>query len=177
MISKQELNQLKAFTRYDGFLLGMMMSATFILTICSLAHPGYQFIALGILIATPLFLGSRICRYRDKIIMKKVSFRRALYYSLECFLYGGLILGLVGYLYMRFVDGGAFLASMTESLQMPEMKPVLDSYGLDANEVLTVMNDQRPIDIAFSLITNVFITGFFTSLIIATFLRREPARQ
>lgn len=176
MITKEELNQMKAFTRYDGFLLGIMMSATFIMTIGSLSRPGLQLIVLALIVATPFFVGNRICHYRDRVVMKKVSYRRALFYALECFLYGGLILGVVGYAYMRFVDGGAFLESMTANMSMPEMKPMLDAYGLDAQEIISVMSEQRPIDIAFSLISNAFFSGIFVSAIVALFLRREPSK-
>lgn len=177
MISQTELKQLSAFVRYDGFLLGVLMSVTFIMIVSSLVMPGLQLLAMACIVATPIFIGRRIGNYRDNILGRRVSFRRALYYALQCFLYGGLILAMVAFLYMKYVDDGMFLTSLSEALHQPEMQPVIDSYGLNATEVEEMLSVQRPIDIAFSLITNVLFTGFFASIFIAMFVRREPMRK
>lgn len=176
MIDKEELEQMKAYVRYDGFFVGLLMSATFVFLVTSIRMPGLQLMALAGLVLTPFYVGHKIRRYRDSIVMKKVSFRRAWAYAIQCFLYGGLVLAVVGYVYMRFVDGGAFFSSLNASISSPEMQPLLDAYGLTASELQEAFGQQRPIDVAFSLISNVIFLGFFASLAIAASLRREPSK-
>lgn len=174
MITPDELNQLKAYVRYDGLIIGVIMCVTFILMMRGVVSPALGMLALILLVATPFVVGKRLVNYRDNILMKRVSFRRALFYTSQCFMYGGIILALVSYVYMRFVDGGSFAAAMTEALSKPEMAAIIKQNGMSLDEVLEALGMQTPVEVAISLLSNVLIMGFMASLLISLIVGREP---
>lgn len=179
MITKEEVRQLNAYVRYDGFLLGILLSASFIMCMSSLMIPILEFPAMLCMLAVPFLVGKRIGNYRDDVIKKNISYRRAWYYSLQCFLYGGLILAMASFVYMKFVDDGMFVSMLTENFKKPEMEVVLKTYGISKKEMqamIDMITQQRPIDISFSLISNVLFSGFFLSFLIALFVRKSPKK-
>lgn len=178
MIKEQEYRQFKAYVRQDGFFVGLLMVLTFVCMIRSLQHPELELIGLMSVVATPLLIVYFVKRYRDKVLSGSISFRRILAYSMSCFAYGALVLALGAFVYMRYLDAGMFVMGLRETLEKPEMAELLKVYGLSNDQLMAEVNAiaaLRPIDIALSLITNVFMSGFVASLIIALFVRKKPA--
>ena len=95
MITVEEYKQLKAFARIDGAILGGIMCGTFFAFIASLSNMTWQLVYLLGIIAVPVFVAMRVRNYRDNIVRKRVSFRRAAAYSMHCFGYSSLILAIV----------------------------------------------------------------------------------
>ena len=92
MITVEEYKQLKAFARLDGAVLGVIMSVTFFAFVACLTNAAWQMAYVIGLVAVPVFVAYRVRIYRDKIVRKRVSFRRAAAYSMHCFGYSSLIL-------------------------------------------------------------------------------------
>lgn len=174
MITPDELKQLKAYVRYDGLIVGVIMCVTFVMMMRGITDPMLEMLAMVLLVATPFVVGKRLANYRDKILMKRVSFRRALFYTSQCFMYGGIILALVSYAYMRFIDEGSFAAAMIEALSKPEMAALVKQNGMSVDELIELLGVQKPVDVAVSLLSNVLIMGFMASLIISLIVGREP---
>ena len=95
MITIEEYKQLKSFARLDGAILGGIMSGTFFAFIASLSNMSWQLAYVLGIIAVPVFVAMRVRNYRDNIVRKRVSFRRAAAYSMHCFGYSSLILAIV----------------------------------------------------------------------------------
>lgn len=177
MITPEEYNQFKAFTRQDGALTGVLMSVVFFVFIASFTRPALQLLYILGMISVPILIAMRVRNYRDKIVMARISKRRAFGYSLSCFMYGSLILALTVFAYFQFFDHGSFINTLQTYFAMPEMEQALKMYGMSPavlKEELNAMQELRAIDVALSMITNTFTIGIFCSLIIALFSRREP---
>ena len=95
MITIEEYKQLKAFARLDGAVLGMIMCGTFFAFMASLTNTAWQMAYMIGIVAVPVFVAYRVRNYRDNIVQKRVSFRRAAAYSMHCFGYSSLILAIV----------------------------------------------------------------------------------
>ena len=177
MITVEEYKQLKAFARIDGAILGGIMCGTFFAFIASLSNMAWQLVYLLGIIAVPVFVAMRVRNYRDNIVRKRVSFRRAAAYSMHCFGYSSLILAIVMYVYFQYFDHGMMLTSLRIYFAMPEMQEAMKIYGVDKSifdDQLTVMSSLRPIDVAFSMISNTLFAGLGCSLLVAVVSRRTP---
>ena len=177
MITVEEYKQLKAFARIDGAILGGIMCGTFFAFIASLSNMAWQLVYLLGIIAVPVFVAMRVRNYRDNIVRKRVSFRRAAAYSMHCFGYSSLILAIVMYIYFQYFDHGMMLTSLRDYFAMPEMQEAMKIYGVDKSifdDQLTVMSSLRPIDVAFSMISNTLFAGLGCSLLVAVISRRTP---
>ena len=177
MITVEEYKQLKAFARIDGAILGGIMCGTFFAFIASLSNMAWQLVYLLGIIAVPVFVAMRVRNYRDNIVRKRVSFRRAAAYSMHCFGYSSLILAIVMYVYFQYFDHGMMLTSLRNYFAMPEMQEAMKIYGVDKSifdDQLTVMSSLRPIDVAFSMISNTLFAGLGCSLLVAVVSRRTP---
>ena len=177
MITIEEYKQLKAFARLDGAILGGIMSGTFFAFIASRSNMSWQLAYVLGIIAVPVFVAMRVRNYRDNIVRKRVSFRRAAAYSMHCFGYSSLILAIVMYVYFQYFDHGMMLANLRNYFAMPEMQEAMKIYGVDKSvfdDQLTVMSSLRPIDVAFSMISNTLFAGLGCSLLVAVISRRTP---
>ena len=177
MITVEEYKQFKAFARIDGAMLGGIMCGTFFAFIASLSNMAWQLVYLLGIIAVPVFVAMRVRNYRDNIVRKRVSFRRAAAYSMHCFGYSSLILAIVMYVYFQYFDHGMMLTSLRNYFAMPEMQEAMKIYGVDKSifdDQLTVMSSLRPIDVAFSMISNTLFAGLGCSLLVAVVSRRTP---
>ena len=177
MITVEEYKQFKAFARIDGAILGGIMCGTFFAFIASLSNMTWQLVYLLGIIAVPVFVAMRVRNYRDNIVRKRVSFRRAAAYSMHCFGYSSLILAIVMYVYFQYFDHGMMLANLRNYFAMPEMQEAMKIYGVDKSvfdDQLTVMSSLRPIDVAFSMISNTLFAGLGCSLLVAVISRRTP---
>lgn len=177
MITIEEYKQLKAFARLDGAVLGVIMSVTFFAFVACLTNAAWQMAYLAGIVAVPVFVAYRVRNYRDKIVRKRVSFRRAAAYSMHCFGYSSLILAIVMYIYFQYFDHGMMLANLRSYIEAPEMQEAMKISGVQKSlfeDQFTVMAALRPIDVAFSMISNTLFSGLACSLLIAVISRRTP---
>lgn len=177
MITQQEYIQLKAFVRNDGLWIGLLLTVTIACSIGSMFAPSLQFMALGGMVLTPVVAANRVRYYRDFVVMKRVSFKRAWGYTFLSFGYASLIVAMLTYLYFQFLDHGMVMGQFTKMMQMPEMETVIKAYGMTKKQMmdeLAYMSSIRPIDLALSAVSNILLLGGFLGFIIAAFTRREP---
>lgn len=177
MITVEEYKQLKAYARLDGAVLGMIMCGTFFSFLAYLTNTAWQIAYMIGIVAVPVFVAYRVRNYRDNIVQKRVSFRRAAAYSMHCFGYSSLILAIVMYIYFQYFDHGMMLANFRSYIDTPEMQEAIKMSGLQKSlfeDQFTVWSALRPIDVAFSMISNTLFTGLGCSLLIAIIARRNP---
>lgn len=179
MITVTEYKQLKAFARVDGAILGLIMMGTFLIFVHSLVDASWQIGYMIGLVFVPVFVALRVRNYRDKIVEKRVSFRRAMAYSMLCFGYASLIFALGVLVYLQYFDKGSLLMGIQEYFKSPEMQQALKMYGtsgVNLKQEIDALSALRPVDVAFSMITNTLMSGMLCSFIIAMFSRREPRK-
>ena len=175
MINYDEFRQLKAFARLDGFYLGMLGICCFASYIWALSSPSLGLLPLLIAISAPFYAARRLGLFRDNILDGKISFRRALCYSILEFFYASIIIAAGMFVYLQFMDGGYLLRIFSQELSRPEMKPVLDAYRLTAEQVLSLYSSIRPVDMAFQSVTINLFGGIILSFPIAAIKQRSYA--
>ena len=96
---------------------------------------------------------------------------------MHCFGYASLVLAIVMYVYFQYFDHGMMLASMKEYFSAPEVQKAMKAYNVEKSvfdDMLATISAQRPIDVAFSMISNTLFTGLGCSILIAVISRRSP---
>lgn len=169
MISAIEYIQLKAFARQDGFFLGCLWIVTFACFIGSIKMPDLQLGFIAGIIATPFVVYYRLKHFRDKVLDGSISYRRAVSFIALTMIYASVIMAAATYAYFYFFDHGLFVSTLQESIALPEIRHSFAQAGMDAkqlDEQMAMIAQTRPIDFAFSVLSNGIILAFTFSLII-----------
>ena len=170
MIKKEDIAQLKAFARLDGFFLSLMWLASFAFVI---AAPG-SLMGNLLAIATPFFVGWRLCKFRDYALDGVISMRRGMAYSFYTFVYASLVFALIQFIYFRYLDHGRFFTMINDA--MNTIGPIYEQYGISTKEMqqtLETMGSMSPIQWAFTFMMQNFVVGFFLSIPIAAICARK----
>jgi len=173
MVKLETLIQLKAFSRQDGALLSLLWIASFACIMYLPASPLGNLLAL----ATPIFVGWRLVEFRNYALDGAISLRRGFAYSVYTFFYASAIFAVAQYIYFKFLDGGRFLAMLTEAME--SIAPVYKDMGMGQNEwrqnveTLTVFT---PIQWAFMFMMQNIMIGITLSLPIAAVCARHSGR-
>ena len=170
MIKKEDIAQLKAFARQDGFFLSLIWLASFAFVI---AAPG-SLMGNLLAIATPFFVGWRLCKFRDYALDGVISMRRGMAYSFYTFIYASLVFALIQFIYFRYLDHGRFFTMINEA--MNTIGPIYEQYVISTQEMqqtLETMGSMSPIQWAFTFMMQNFVVGFFLSIPIAAICARK----
>lgn len=170
MIKIEDLRQLKAFARQDGFFLSLMWLASFAFVIASPGSLTGNLLA----IATPFFVGWRLCKFRDYALDGVISMRRGMAYCFYTFVYASLVFALIQFIYFRFFDYGRFFTLINES--MNNFGSIYEQYGISTQEMketMQMMGSMSPIQWAFTFMMQNFVVGFFLSIPIAAICARK----
>lgn len=176
MISAVDFIQLKAFARQDGFFIGLLWIITFACFIGSMSTPDLQIGFIGGVLLTPIITFLRLKHFRDKVLDGVISYRRAVAFVMFTLGYASIIIAAATFVYFYFFDNGAFLQTIRESIERPEIQQSFKQMGMDMallNEQMTLFGQSRPIDFAFNMFWNGMTTGFVLSLIMGVFGRRK----
>ena len=175
-LTAPEYIQLKAFARIDGLVLSVVWLVSFCCYILGITSPLYGLLAMGLALATPIIVGSRLRRFRDKGLDGSISFLRAWAYVILVFFYGGLLFAVGQFVYFAYVDHGYLLLTISDVLSVPETAEALKQMGMteQVDEALQMMGTMRPIDIVLSILTNNILLGILIGLPIAALMRKNP---
>ena len=171
--------QTKAFARQDGAILGAIWILSFVCTMVANA-PSRQLFGLAsniLIISTPFVVAKRLKSFRDNALSGKISFKRGLYYCLQTFFYATLLLTIVQYLWLRFMDVSPFMNALQANYQV-----VMQTYKMTTEQARTVLEAitmMKPIAWASMFMVIDLIVGFVLSPIIALTMARNKvvARQ
>ena len=173
MIDSKTLVQLKAFARQDGAILAVVWLASMW---CMFKGSGSTWGPL-LMLSTPFFVAWRLKSFRDGALEGVISFRRAFAYSCYVFFYASLLFALGQYLYFRFLDNGAFMTVVNQSLET--LKPIYLQNGIKEKELTTameLMKNMKPSEWVFTFMTNNLFIGAFVSPVIALIGKRNIKR-
>ena len=169
MIKIEDFLQLKAFARQDGALLALLWTVSFAATVYLPASGLGNLLA----IATPFFVGWRLCAFRNYALGGAISFRRSYCYCVYTFAYAAMIFAIVQYLYFMFLDHGAFFAMLNASAEAIEQ--VYRQSGIPTAELkstLALMQELSPINWAFIFMMQNVLAGVVAGVPIAAMCRR-----
>ncbi len=170
MTNIESLMQVKAFARQDGALLSLLWITSFA---CVLSAPQSMMGTL-LALATPFFIGWRLCKFRNYALDGIISFRRGYVYSVYTFFYAAVIFAIAQYIYFRFLDHGTLCAMLTDSINT--MMPLYENSGIskkDLSESLRIISTTTPIQWAFTFLVQNICIGTFISLPVAAVCARR----
>ncbi|MBQ0073210.1 MAG: DUF4199 domain-containing protein [Prevotella sp.] len=175
MITTLEYIQLKAFARQEGLLIGLLWIATFACFIGSMETPDLQLGFIAGITSTPFVVYYRLKHFRDKILNGNISYRRAVFFVMTSMAYASVLLAGATFAYFYFLDNGAFISTIQESMSTPEIQQSFKQMGFDGkmlDEQLKALQQTRPIDFAFDMLWNGLTSSFMLSLLLGVFGKR-----
>ncbi len=170
MISSQDLGQLKAFARQDGFFLGLLWVASFA---CLVYIPTSMMGSL-LMLATPFLVCWRLGCYRDEALDGTISLRRGFAYVVYCFIYASFIFAAWQYIYFRYLDGGRFIGQIRDVVA--QAMPLYEKSGINASELTQAINQMAaltPLENAFVFMIQNILIGLVVALPLALVCRRK----
>lgn len=174
MINVIALIQLKAFARQDGFFLFLLWIASFAIVVMNPTSTWGSLLGL----ATPFFVGWLLVRFRNYALNGVISFRRGLAFSLFTFFYASLLFAVAQFVYFRFIDDGAFVSMLLQSIRT--LEPFYKANGMaisDLQQSLTMIGRLSPIEISFVFMMQNFLAGFILSFPIAFFGQKKKTNN
>lgn len=180
MTTREEYEQIKAFARIDGAIMGVMWIISFACFIAQFYMPLLNMAALIFGIASIIVSAIRLRNFRDNILDGMISYWRAYGYSLLTYFYAALLLAAAQYIYFQFIDHGFLLNQYTAMTSSPEFKSIMTLYGIKADEMKLTMDTiatLRPIDIALQFLTTNLFLGIVISWPMAALIKSKYKRK
>lgn len=180
MTTREEYEQIKAFARIDGAIMGVMWIISFACFIAQFYMPLLNMAALIFGIASIIVSAIRLRNFRDNILDGVISYWRAYGYSLLTYFYAALLLAAAQYIYFQFIDHGFLLNQYTTMTSSPEFKSMMTLYGIKADEMKLTMDTiatLRPIDIALQFLTTNLFFGIVISWPMAALIKSKYKRK
>lgn len=170
------LVQLKAYARIDGAWLGLIWVLSFVCHVMQFSMPMMQLLWLGLAFFSIIFVALRLRLFRDKVLKGFISMRRGYVYCIYTFFYGSLILAIVQYVYLAFIDHGYLINQYIRLMTDPAMKPVIAVYGYSDTEmslIISSLQNIRPIEYVLQCLSLNICLGIFVGLIISLLMKRN----
>lgn len=180
MTTREEYEQIKAFARIDGAIMGVMWIISFACFIAQFYMPLLNMAALIFGIASIIVSAIHLRNFRDNILDGVISYWRAYGYSLLTYFYAALLLAAAQYIYFQFIDHGFLLNQYTAMTSSPEFKSMMTLYGIKADEMKLTMDTiatLRPIDIALQFLTTNLFFGIVISWPMAALIKSKYKRK
>ena len=111
MIKIEDFIQVKAFARQDGAFLALLWTLSF----AAMMFMPESTIGNLLALATPFFVGWRLCSFRNYALDGAISLRRGYCFSVYTFVYASIIFAVVQFLYFKFLDHGTFFTTLQAS--------------------------------------------------------------
>ncbi|MGN1376136.1 MAG: DUF4199 domain-containing protein [Prevotella sp.] len=180
MITREDIEQLKAFARVDGLITGGLWIISFACFVGEFNYPALGIVSILTALTSIIIVGMRVRRYRDSVLDGIISTKRAYAYCFLIFAYSSLLMAAAQYIYFQFIDQGYIISMYSAMTDTAEFKALMAAYKISNEELQAAINsfsDLRPIDIAFQFFTTNIIIGTIISLPIAMLTRQAAKRQ
>lgn len=180
MATRGELEQVKAYARIDGALVGGLWILSFACFIGEFSNPILGFASMLIGVSSLITAAIRLYNFRNNVLDGVISFRRAYVYSMLTYFYAALLMAAAQFAYFHFIDDGYLVSQYTEIMQTSEFKQMIAAGGLKAEDMKMAMDNLsrlRPIDIALQFLTLNIVMGAVISLPIAKIMKKSIKRR
>lgn len=180
MATREEYEQLKAFARIDGAMVGGLWILSFACFVGEFHNPVLGMVSLLTGVFSIIFAAIRLRLFRDNVLDGRISYRRAFGYSLLTYAYASLLMAAAQYIYFQFIDHGFLISRYMEMTSTEEFKTAMGLYGIkqaDMAAALETLSKLRPIDIAMQFITTNIILGVIISLPVAAIMKSDNKKK
>lgn len=173
-MTPEDYKQLKAYSRIDGALLGLMWIISFACYVAGMSNPMLMMGGLLIAICSPFFAATRVRKFRDNVRDGILPFGRAFAYSILMFFYAALLFAVAQFVYFEFIDNGHIMSQIINMMNEPQNKKIIEAYGMtkSMDDSLRIMAETRAIDYALNYLSVNIIIGLIVSLPIAGIMKR-----
>ena len=120
-----------------GTYLGLYIILVYVFTVLSIKHMGLSLIAMPLMIGIPVIAYFLIKRFRDTNCKPFFPFPVSWMLCILTFLFATMLSCMAAYLYLRFIDNGAFASGIMERM---------NSYLLATDSVTQTMTDPAQIE-------------------------------
>lgn len=166
--------QARAYSAQYGIHMSIYWVISFICTMNAMEYPLLSFVG-QITAFLSLFIGIRIVsEYSSKI--QKLGFLNKVWLSWSTCAFATIITTLAQYIYMRFIDKGRFINSITEIFNDPAYKEIIEQQmqGLGTEKALEILSATTYTQLALQfLFLNLCIAMLFT-LLMSLFAKTKP---
>ena len=175
--SGEDYSLFTAYSNIDGSIIGGMWILSFLCFVGEFQMPLLSFVAIALAIASVGVLVGRMKKFRDKVLYGRISFGRALLYSVQTCFEATLLMAVAQCVYFQFLDHGYLINQYVTMLSTPEYAAIVkESYGLDAKQLIAIlqstMGEVRPVEIAFQFLTVNVVVSLILSLPVAAVVRK-----
>lgn len=180
MITREEYEQLKAFARIDGAVLGGLWILSFVCFIGEFIEPMLGLAATAIGIGSLVFVGLRLRHFRDDVRNGVLTFGRGFLFCMYIFFYASLLMAAAQFAYFQFIDHGFLLEQYSKMISTPEFQALLKTSSLRTDDIKFAIDNigaLRPVDIALQFFTMNLFLGLFISLPMAVMMMRKPRQN
>lgn len=180
MITREDLEQLKAYARIDGLITFGLWILSFACFVGEFNYPALGLVSMLTALTSVFIVAIRVRRYRDMVVEGAISLRRSYFYCLLVFAYSSLLFAAAQYVYFQFIDNGYIVSVYSEMTGTPEFKALMSAYGVSHDEINTAidgLSNLRPIDLAFQFFTTNIVIGTIISFPIALTTRKRRQKQ
>ena len=173
----EEYRLLRAYTRYDGFYLGVIWIASFACLIGMASYPSLSMASLAIALTTPFFVGMQLKKYRDNGRQGVLPFTHALLYCFRVFMNAAIVFAIAQWAYMQFLDNGRLAGMLQTMMMQEETQALLKQTGLKSEELVAAFTQVSPLQFALTYFVENIIIGIVLSLPIALIMKQDvPTR-
>lgn len=168
-----------------GAVAGVYYIAKFCLFPLSLHSTMAALLFLGLTLVVPFLIYQLVKRYRDQYCGGQIEFTRAFIYSVLIMGFGSLLAAAAHYIYFAFIDGGAMVGALAQSIEQLQSIDLSALEGANEESIaqfnqyieamkLTAQQLQAlsPIDITLGMLSNNFSWSVILSLPIALTVKK-----
>ena len=163
-----------------GIVVGMYYIVKFCLFPLGLHSVMASLLFLGLTVVVPFFVFLLVKRYRTQYCGGKLEFTRALAFSVLTMGFGALLAAVAHYIYFAYIDGGAMVGALVQSMEQLQRVDLSTLEDADANAIaqfgqyIEMMNQtaeqlqaMSAIEITMGMLSNNFSWSIVLSLPIA----------
>lgn len=159
----------------QGAYIGCMWLASFICMANTLAMPLLSVLGMGIGIGSLMAIVVMTYQFRWRICKGDLSLLRAWSIIIQAIFYASILMAFGVFLYMKFMDHGAFGAYYEQMLSDPSTRLMMDQIlagtGVTSEEFVSQFTSITPINLAINILESNVLMGFFVSLPLALLSR------
>lgn len=167
-----------------GAVVGLYNIGKFCLFPLSLHSTMAALFFLSLTLLVPYLIYRLVKRYRDQYCGGQIDFARAFIFSMYTFCFGALLASAAHYIYFAYIDGGAMVSALAQSIEQLQGVDLATLEGANAeaitqfNQYIELMQQtiqqiqaMKPIDMTLGMLSNNVSWSIILSLPIALFVR------
>ena len=168
-----------------GVVMGAYNIVKFCLFPLSLHSTMAALLFLGLMLVVPFLVFQLAKRYRDQYCGGQIDFTRALTFSVLTMAFGALLASVAHYVYFAFIDGGAMVGALAQSIEQLQSVDLSTLEEVDADAVAQYgqyveamqqtaqqLQAMSPIEMTMGMLSNNFSWSLILSLPIALFVKK-----